>query len=51
MKMKFNSDDSFSLNKLLKIHMLTIIVKSVFKEVGKYYPQTFLDECLHELQK
>ena len=49
MKIKFNSDDKFSLNKILKLHMLTIVVRSVFKEDGKYYPQFFLDECLYEL--
>ena len=29
--------------------MLTLIVRSLFKEDGKYYPQIFLDECLYEL--
>ena len=24
-------------------------VRTVFEEVGKYYPQSFLDECLYEL--
>ena len=28
--------------------MLTVIVRSVFEEDGKYYPQVFLDECLYE---
>ena len=28
---------------------LTILVRSVFQEDGKYYPQVFLDECVHEL--
>ena len=28
---------------------LTIIVRAVFKEDGKYYPQHFLDECFYEL--
>ena len=35
MKIKFNSDDNLPLNKPLKLHMLTIIVRSVFKEDGK----------------
>ena len=50
MKIKFNSDsnDNFSLNKILKLHNLTIIVRSVFEEDGKYYLQAFLDECLYE---
>ena len=39
MKIKFNSNDNLLLNKLLKLHMLTIVVRSVFEEDGKYYPQ------------
>ena len=49
MKIKFNSDDNLPLNKILKLHMLTVIVRSVFEKDGKYYPQVFLDECLYEL--
>ena len=51
MKIKFNSNsnDNFSLNKILKLHNLTIIVRSVFEEDGKYYLQASLDECLYEL--
>ena len=30
--------------------MLTVIVRSVFEEDGKYYSQVFLDECLYEVQ-
>ena len=46
MKIKFNSDDNLPLNKPLKLFMLTIIVRSVFKEDGKYYyRQIYLDEC------
>ena len=50
MKIRFNSDDDSPLNKILKLHNLTTVVRSVFEEDGKYYPQVFLDECLHELQ-
>ena len=46
-KIKFNSDDGLPLNKQLKILSLTIIVRSVFEENGKYYSQIFLDECLY----
>ena len=49
MKIKFNSDDDLPLNKQLKFFNLTIIVRTVFEEDGKYYPQIFLDECLYEL--
>ena len=34
---------------LLKPHNMTIRVRFVFEEDGKYYPQVFLDECLYEL--
>ena len=44
MKIKFNSDDNLSLNKLLKLHNLTITVRSVFQGGNKYYPQVSLDE-------
>ena len=41
MKIKFNSDDNLPLNKTLKLFMLTVVVRSVFEEDGKYYPQIF----------
>ena len=40
MKIKFNSDDDLPLNKQLKFINLTIIVRTVFEENGKNYPQT-----------
>ena len=49
MKIKFNSDENLSLNKILKLHNVTIVVRYVFQEDGKYYPQVFLDECLNKL--
>ena len=49
MKIKFNSDDNLPLNKILKIHNMTIVIRSVFQEDSKYYPQIFLDEYLYEL--
>ena len=41
MKIKFNSDEDLPLNKPLKFHAMTIIIKSVFEEDGKFYPQLF----------
>ena len=49
MKIKFNYDDKLSLNKQLKFLSVTIVIRSVFEEDGKYYPQTFLDDCLYEV--
>ena len=39
MKIKFNTGDNVPLNKQLKLHMLTIIVRSLFEEDGKFYLQ------------
>ena len=38
---KFNSDDDLLLNKPLKFHMMTIIIRSVFEEDSELYPQVF----------
>ena len=46
MKIKFNSDDGLPLNKTIEIPTITIVVRAVFQENNKYYPQVFLDECL-----
>ena len=49
MKIKFDTDYNLPLNKQLKMHMLTIVVTSVFQEDGKFYPQIYLDECSHDV--
>ena len=41
MKIKFDSDDDLPLNKPLKFHPITIIIRSVFEEDGKFYPYLF----------
>ena len=48
-KIKLSSNRYLFLNKILKLHSLTLIVRSVFEENGKYYPQVFLDKCLYDL--
>ena len=48
MKIKFNSNNELPLNKMVKIHVIVILVTTVFHENNKY-PQFFLDECLYEL--
>ena len=49
MKININSDDDLPLNKPLKFHALTIVIRSVFEEDGKLYLQIFLDDTLYEL--
>ena len=48
-KIEFISDDDLPLNKSLKFHAMTIIIRSVFEEDGKLYPQLFLDDTFNEL--
>ena len=45
MKIKINSDDELPLNKTIEIPIMIIVVRTVFYEKNKYYPQVFLDEC------
>ena len=47
-EIKFNSDDELPLNKTIEIPSMTIVVRAIFLENNEYYPQVFLDECLHE---
>ena len=49
MKIRFESNDDLRLNKPIKLRLLTIIIRPVFSEDGKFYPQLFLDEALYEL--
>ena len=46
MKIQFNSDDEFPLNKMLEIPTITIVVRAIFPENNKYYPQVFLEGWL-----
>ena len=50
MKIKFDSDDNLPLNKPLKLHLMTITIRSVIEEYRKLYPQVFLDNTLYELK-
>ena len=49
MKIKFNSDDTLPLNKILKFCILTITIRDIFEKDGKCYPQIFSDDCLYEV--
>ena len=37
------------MNKPIRLHLLTIIIKWVFSEGGKFYPQLSLDDAFYEL--
>ena len=48
-KIGVNTDDNIPLNKKLKFPSLTIIIRCIFQNGKKLYPQVYLDECLYEL--
>ena len=37
------------LDRMIEIPSMIIVVRAVFHENNKYYPQVFLDECLYKL--
>ena len=49
MKIKFDTDDNLPLNKTLKLHNMTIIIRSVFEKDGKFFLQVYLGEWFYEL--
>ena len=49
MKIKFSSDDELPLNKTIEIPSMIMVVRAIFLENNRYYPQVFLDERYHKL--
>ena len=41
MIIKFNLEDELPLNKMIEIRSMIIVVRAVFHENNKYYPQDF----------
>ena len=50
-KIKFESNDDLPVGKILNIPVCIIIVRGVFKEDGKYYPQVLLHKCSCDMKK
>ena len=48
-KMRFRSDGDLSLNKTIKLLLLTIIIRCVFSGDGRFYPQLFLPDTLFDV--
>ena len=48
MKIKFNSDDELSLNRI-EISSMVIAVRTIFLENNESFPQVFWNECLYKL--
>ena len=49
-KIKFESADDLPLSKILDIPLCVIIVRCIFQENNKYYPQVFSHECFYEYE-
>ena len=47
-KIKFESDDKAPLGKMINNPMYTIILKSVLKIIGMFYPKIYLHSCYFE---
>ena len=47
-KIRFESDDDLPLGKMLNIPVCVIIIRDVFEEDSKYYPQVLLQDCFYE---
>ena len=48
-KIKFISDDSLRLDKLICFPTLTVIIRCVFKQGDLFYSQLYLDDALYQL--
>ena len=48
MKIKFESNDIFPIDKDVSIHIAIIIIRAIFAKDGKYHPHLFLDDGLYK---
>ena len=51
MNIKFESIDNLPTHNIVNMHQVTIIIRSVFANNGKFYPRLFLDDALYELKE
>ena len=49
MKIKFSTDDSIPINKIIYFPIITVIIRCVFKQNVVYYPKVYLDDCLYQI--
>ena len=46
LKIRFESNHDLPINKPIRLHLLTMIIRCAFNEDGKTCPQRFLDDAL-----
>ena len=49
MRIKLGSNDNLPTDNIVNMHQVTIIIRSVVAQNGKFYPHLFLDDALYEL--
>ena len=49
MRIKFERNDNLPTDDTVKMHLVTIIIRSAFVQNGKLHPQLFLDDVFYEL--
>ena len=49
MKIKFKSNNNLPTDNIVNMHQVTLIIRSVFAQNGKFYPKLFLDDALYEV--
>ena len=49
MKIKFESNNILPASKDVNVRMGAIIIRVIFAQYGKYYPQSFLNDGLYKL--
>ena len=49
MKKTAESNNNLPTDNIINMHLVTIIIRSVFAQNSKCYPQLFLDDALYEL--
>ena len=50
MKIKFESDDNLPISKIIHIPVCVTIMRGVFEEDSRYYPQVLLHGCFYEYE-
>ena len=48
-KMRFESEDDLPENNIIDLHLVRIVIRSIFSQNGKFYPQLFLYDALYDV--
>ena len=49
LKIKFETNDNLPTDNIVNKYLVTIIIRSVFAQNGKFYRQLFLDDALYNI--